>query len=137
MLIDRFCCLISVMSENRLKKHCAAVTTDAYHSRLSWTPIVISDSKGRYLKEFSDHRDILFIHKGGWTSSQLFSYLHKNLRKLLQKNNRRSLYIWVGTCDFTEKHGRLIRLRPKQSDVLENCVVICGVFRIFAQETIE
>ena len=93
---------------------------------MSWTPIVVSDSKGRYLKEFTDHRDILFIHKGGWTSSQLFSYLHKNLRKLLQKYNRISLYIWVGTCDFTEKHGRLIPLRPKQSDVLEK---LCGNLR--------
>lgn len=114
------------MSENRLNKHCTAVTTESYPSRLSWTPIIVSDSKGRYLKEFSDHRDILFIHKGGWTSSQLFSYLHKNLCKLLQKYNRICLYVWVGTCDFTEKHGRLIRLRPKQSDVLEK---LCGNLR--------
>lgn len=113
------------MSKNRLEKHC---TTESYSESLSWTPIIISDSKGRYLKEFSKQRDIVFIYKGGWTSSNLFSYLHKNLRKLLHKYKKISVYIWVGTCDFTEKIRRFVRLRSKQPEVLERlCSNLWGI----------
>lgn len=105
------------MSENKLAKNCR---TECSSSKgLSWTPIIISDSKGRYLKEFSKQRDIVWICKGGWTSSDIFTFIHKNLRKLLRKHNKISLYIWVGTCDFTEKIRRFVYLRNKQQDVMQ------------------
>ena len=82
-------------------------------------------------REFSQQKDIVLIYKGGWTSSNLFSYLYKNFRKLLHKYNKISLYIWVGTCDFTEKIGRFVSLRNKQPKVLERLCIIYGAFKIF------
>lgn len=41
------------------------------------------------------------------------------MRKLLLNHNKISLYIWVGTCDFTEKVRKYVYLRNGQPDVFQ------------------
>ena len=99
---------------------------------------IISDSNRKYLKEVSQQKDVVSIYKGGWTSSNLFSYIHKNLRKLQAVYRRISLYIWVGTCDFTEKVGQYIRLGSKQPEVLERlCSILQGIQDICSASAIK
>ena len=89
------------------------------HENLSITPIIIGDSKVKYLKPFSQNKNIIWICKRGANSSKIFMCVHKNLRKLLRKHNYLSLYLFCGTCDFTEKKGRYIDLAKNQQSVLQ------------------
>ena len=96
------------------------------HDNLSITPIIIGDSKVKYLKPFSQNKKIIWICKSGANSSKIFTWVHKNLRKLLRKHNYLSLYLFCGTCDFTEKKGRYIDLARNQQSVLQR---FCGNLR--------
>lgn len=83
---------------------------------LSRKPILVSDSKGNYLK---GHSDIIeefgysfeFACKGGARFQDQYYWLNRNLHKLVQKYGDLVLYVWLGTCDLTNRRGRFIDLR--------------------------
>ena len=99
------------MSDRRLKKNIdrgsnqKSTKTDR---KLHSTPLILSDSTGRYLKTVVDKRSsieksIVWCYKGGATSRERLDWFRDNSNNLIDKHGRVTLYVWVGTCDFTAK----------------------------------
>lgn len=82
--------------------------------RLRETPIVLSDSKARYLRDEvirGVERDIVWWFEGGATVEKQFKFLQENLEIELHRHPRIVLYLWLGTCNLTVKDGGLIQLK--------------------------
>lgn len=109
------------MTTKKLLKYINKGSVDA---DLKSTPVVISDSKGNYLKnlrtDISAHQKIVWYCKAGLKSFKLEKWLGVNLTDLCRKHGQIVLYIWVGTCDFTCKEGRFISLSPDSEKVLSD-----------------
>ena len=120
------------MSVHRLEKNCERLeSTKTTCEHFSRTPVVIGDSKVRYLKPFTTSETIIWISKGGANSSVIFTWVHRNIRKLLKKHRLLCVYIFCGTCDFTEKRGRCIDLPRNQQEVLQRfCNNLQGIKEI-------
>ncbi|XP_062621663.1 uncharacterized protein LOC134283229 [Saccostrea cucullata] len=79
-------------------------------------PILISHSKGYYLNK---HLDLLKISRvfvqfecrPGARFADFYPWLKRNLAGLVQQYGQITLYIWLGTCDITQKSGKYIDLR--------------------------
>ena len=83
---------------------------------LPWKPVIITDSKGKYLRQVSvadkTESKILWYGRGGFNSNDVVKFLSvKKINSLLKLHGRISLYLWVGTCDFTRKGKRHVYLR--------------------------
>lgn len=108
------------MSLNRLDKFVNTVDSDQEHTHLSWKPIIISDSKGRYLKPYdTPSSQILWENQGGRSSEQAKHWLSRNIDQLVRQHNKIHLFIWVGTCDLTLKSGRYISLKEDQTNAVQ------------------
>lgn len=117
------------MSERRLRKNTLSNVDQS--APLYYKPVVISDSKGRYLK-LCVNRDsplencVEWYYKSGSTSSDVVQWARRNVVKLTSKYRNVCMYVWVGTCDLTVKEGRLISLRTnieQQQNKLEQNLV--------------
>ena len=102
------------MSQHRQKKFLDVPLQ--LDSPLYKKPVLVSDSKGNYLR---CHSDIIeefgynfeFACKGGARFQDQYNWLTRNLPRLVQKYGDLVLYIWLGTCDLTNRRGRFIDLR--------------------------
>ena len=104
------------MSGRRLRKNILPPVTSSGET-LVWKPIVLSDSKGRYLKLCTDfsvqpEKYILWLYKSGASSEERYQRLNGIIEKQLKRWRRVALIIFTGTCDLTNKQGRFINLRP-------------------------
>ena len=72
------------MSANRLEKNYQR--DKSTEENFLVTPFIIGDSKVKYLKPFSTNNKIVWICKSGATSSVIFTWIHRNLRKLVKKD---------------------------------------------------
>lgn len=82
----------------RLTQNYLKSDDDIGTSRLSFKPIVVSDSKGRYLKECANpHKNpessILWVYKGGVTSFNRNMWLKQNIDSLITKYGNLSVYV--------------------------------------------
>ena len=83
--------------------------------------ILISTSKGNYIKP---HQDILsyvgysleFVCRPGARFPQHFYWLQRNLSHRVHIYHDIVLFVWLGTCDLTEKEGKFIKLRHTTDD---------------------
>lgn len=96
------------MSVKRQTKNYLKSNDSSGTSRLSLKPIIVSDSKGRYLKEYVDsHKNpessILWAYKGGATTFNRYLWLKQNIDSLITKYGNLSIYIFTGSCDLTIK----------------------------------
>lgn len=95
-----------------------------FKGSLKKQPIIISDSKGKYLKK--DALDIpksinCFIEfqcRGGARFADYYCWLKRNLQQKVNQYGHIVLYIFLGTCDLTKivsppenKHRKYIELR--------------------------
>lgn len=106
------------MSNSKLRKSLKKIQVQ--DCSLKCKPVLISDSKGRYLKSVTGNSTVSKIEwfcRSGATSVDTYSWLHTHLKDLVTKHKEISLYIWIGTCDFTSKEKRYIALQ--KSDKLE------------------
>lgn len=99
------------MSDQRLQKNIdrgcnrkSAETEVKLHS----TPLVLSDSKGRYLKQVVNRKsniekNIIWCYKGGATSSERLDWFRNQSTDVVKKYGSVTLYVWAGTCGFTVK----------------------------------
>lgn len=100
-------------------------------------PVLISDSKGVYLKRhldlFKKSRIVVqFECRPGARFADFYPWLKKNLSNLVQQHGRITLYIWLGTCDKTHKSGRYIDLRYVDSTLcVKNIVQYINLFVSF------
>ena len=115
------------MSDKRLKKN--LLKDEPAQKKLHAKPVIISDSKGRYLKlcvnpEKSPENDILWLYKGGASTFDRYLWLKQNLDKLMKRYGQLSFYIWTGTCDLTKRlqnktsRSQFIHLQEHQMDRL-------------------
>ena len=83
------------------------------------TPKVISDGKGRYLKEQvqlpADNQIKLFC-VGGRTTLNVLKWLQQNLDRTVEQYNNIQFYIWLGTCDLTIYDKPFIHLASESDD---------------------
>jgi hypothetical protein len=49
-------------------------------------------------------------------------FLKNNLQHELQNLNLITLYVWVGTCNFTRKEGHFIYLVSKDNSTVDNLI---------------
>lgn len=81
---------------------------------LKYVPFVITDSKGKYLQNLSFNasykNSINWRCKSGASSRDTADWLSKNLEKVKTDYGKVSIYIWIGTCDFTIKKSKFISL---------------------------
>lgn len=87
-----------------------------FQGRLWKQPILISDSKGNYLKTHSDlieqfHHHIDFQCRGGARFVDYFHWLKYNLAKKVTQYGHIIIYCFLGTCDLTLRKGKYIQLR--------------------------
>lgn len=108
------------MSENRLQKYIERPLS--FPGRLRKQPILISDSKGNYLKNHSDLFDqygyfVDFQCRSGARFGDYLSWLNYNLDKKVRQYGNIILYVWLGTCDLTFRKGRFIDLRHNNDSI--------------------
>jgi hypothetical protein len=64
------------------------------------TPVIISDSKGEYLKSqiiHPEYRNIIWWCKRGTTIDQSLRWLSSNIDSKIQQLGNIYLYVWLGT----------------------------------------
>lgn len=92
------------MSKQRVRKYNERPT--CFKGPLNYQPILLSDSKGNYLREFSylieeNGYFIDFQCKGGLRLLDQYFWLRNNLQRKVNTYGYIVLYIWLGTCDLT------------------------------------
>ena len=70
-------------------------------------PVLVSDSKGRYLfQQVKFDNNIKWYFRSSISCSQHLEIIKRNLPKLIQKHPKGvTLFIWLGTCDLTVKNS--------------------------------
>lgn len=108
------------MSENRLTKFVEqAESVPPQQGPLTSTPIVVADSKGKYLKphvSIYPETEVLWINKSGRQAQNCTQWLIKDIDNIIAENGRIHLYLWLGTCDLCVKEGRYIFVRQNLSE---------------------
>ena len=75
------------MSKHRLNKNCHRDEfTPSAQENVPQTPVVIGDSKVRYLKPFATRNTIIWASKSGANLSVIFTWIHRDIRKLMKKH---------------------------------------------------
>ena len=117
------------MSKHKILKYNERPTN--FTGPLKYKPILLSDSKGNYLREFSSIIEetgysIEFQCRGGLRLLDQFFWLRHNLYKKVNKYGHVVVFVWLGTCDLTVKkseqlineHG--IRIKRNFIDLRHN-----------------
>jgi hypothetical protein len=95
------------MTEQKLWKFLNRPASPLPFDPIHYTPILLSDSKGKYLKEFLVNsvveNRVQFWYKGSPTTRQTVDWLRDNIDRKIQRHGPLWIYIWVGTCDLTKK----------------------------------
>ena len=78
------------------------------------TLLVISISKGGYLQRLPLESDVegsvIYFSRAGRTSKQAADLIANNIENYLQTFGNILIAVWTGSCDFTVKPNRFIRL---------------------------
>ena len=103
------------MSKHRVLKYNKRPTN--FRGPLRYKPILLSDSKGNYLREFSDLIEnegysIEFNCRGGLRFLDQYFWLRNNLRRKICKYGHITLYCFLGTCDLTLKKTKIYYKQP-------------------------
>jgi hypothetical protein len=102
------------MSTSRLQKY---LDRPVQFNNAGRKLVLLSDSKGRYLSPFIDPGySIKIISKSGCALSEGFHWLVRNIDRLIACHGPLTLCVWLGTCDFTSKAGRILTLRHESDE---------------------
>jgi hypothetical protein len=92
----------------------------------SYTPVVLTDSKGNCLKSKVEHqseREIVWWAKSGDEIKDRFNWLKDNLDHKLNSLGKVWRYVWLGTSDLTSKNKKYISLTSKEgNDTVDHIV---------------
>lgn len=96
--------------QNYLTKYPVNVPESNHTRRL----LIVSDSKGGYLQRLPLESDIestiIYFSRAGRTSKQAADLIAYNIEHYLHTYGNILIAVWTGTCDFTVKPDRFIRL---------------------------
>jgi hypothetical protein len=99
------------MANNKLRKYLKKMPVTEGEKQL--TPCILTDSKGRYLRElcnFDKEREIIWWEYSDRTTSKGYSWLVDNLDRQITCVGNVHVYIWLGTCDLTTYDHSFISL---------------------------
>ena len=110
------------MSDRRLQKNIDSESCQT--NKLFLKPVIISDSKGRYLQNCVEpnkcpENEILWIWKSGATTFERYLWLKENIDYLISKYHALSVYIFTGTCDLTIKQQVKVGRKSKRSKYVQ------------------
>ena len=116
------------MSEKRIRKslqHFADIEESL--PRRQRTAVVVSDSKGRRPKEqvritSPIERRIVWLCKAGLASEEGIIWLKSKLSQLKADHGEISIYLFLGTFDFTCKTGDFITIKETLSDKYDRMI---------------
>ncbi|CAG2206309.1 unnamed protein product [Mytilus edulis] len=106
------------MSLNRLTKFQAKYRLP-YGNVKTHTPVVLTDSKGRWLQGKETHqseREIIWWSKSSEKVQKRVQYLENIIAGKVKTLGNIWLYVWLGTCDLTSKQGKYISLTSQTGD---------------------
>jgi len=125
---------MSLAKLNKYLNNYSAVVIPAQSQKLR-VPVVLSDSKGLYLKSSVSQRveqNILWWCKSGRKTSEGVNWLKENLPRKIRLLGNIHLYVWLATCDFTSKtKGGAVSLNPidQTQDILEQYQAIIQLMK--------
>ena len=93
------------------------------HTWVRQTPVVLTDSKGRYTiaaaNDINSEPIISWWARSGRTSAQGVQLVSRSLNLLNDTHKTTQLYVWLGTCDLTIKQGRYIHLKTTDENSVD------------------
>ena len=113
------------MSQNQLNKQCRYLESKIVDNDLTFTPVVLSDSKAGYLKNeviYPAERKIVWWYEGGASAKSRPAYLKDNLELQLHRYPRIVFYVWLGTCDLTKTEGKFIELKARDNSAVSDLI---------------
>ena len=91
------------------------------------TPVVLTDSKGKYLERYCQNpleNSIKWWAKPGRNSTEGLEWLKENLKYKIGHLDNIALYVWFGTCDLTayDKQTRFISIKDQTNETIQKVV---------------
>ena len=126
------------MNDNKIRnylEHCSDLDKNLSERKL--TPVILSDSKAKYLYPESSSRlehGIVWLYEPGLSAENGIKWISPHLDELERQFGKFELFIFLGTCDLGLKNKQGLILRPRVSSVA--CRLI-RTFREFAQSAKE
>jgi len=112
------------MTENKLIKFNNKPREDIKGTKIL-TPVVLSDSKGNWLKQQISHpseSELKWWCKCSSKSGDSLRWLRRNIKNKIQHLGNISLYVWLGTCDLTTKNNKYISLTSFNDKIIDSVV---------------
>ena len=123
------------MSEEKIRDYLQTQRTPTVGNRFL-RPVIISDSKGDYLKDQILHPEDRQL-SGGTKEEPTKHFLHwleKNIKSKINELGNIHLYIWLGTCDLTTKNkDGTISLATQHSETSKNVFEELKKFKVLLQ----
>ena len=126
------------MSERKIRKsirHFQEIEAELPHVRRR-TAVIVSDSKGNYLKQHAQtslERSIVWLGHSGLNSEEGINLLKSKLAELTRTYGRLSVYLFLGTCDLTQKVGDFIVLKRGYRAIRAEVIRLYGELADYAQ----
>ena len=128
--------LFQYMSEKKIRDYLQTQRSPTLGSR-ALKPVILSDSKGNYLKDQVLHpedRQIVWWNKRGTNIKNSLHWLEKNIKSKINELGNIHLYIWLGTCDLTTKDkDGTISLATQHSETSKNVLEELKKFKLLLQ----
>lgn len=105
------------MNERKIREQISKLRVDPLIAPLR-TPVLLSDSKGFYLKDqvtINPERFLEFWGDRGDSADDCLHFLRTHLSDEVERLGQISLFIWIGTCDLTIKTGKYIDVSSHDS----------------------
>ena len=114
------------MTEHKLLKYLSK-TFELPVDNKRLTPVVLTDSKGKYLERYCQNpleNSIKWWAKPGRNSTEGLEWLKENLKYKIGHLDNIALYVWFGTCDLTayDKQTRFISIKDQTNDTIQKVV---------------
>lgn len=102
-------------------------TTVPPTSRKNYTPVILSDSKGKWLKQKVKpinqvENEIIWWSKGGSKSKNSYDWLRRNIQRKINKLGPIWIYIWFGTCDLTTYNKKYISITSHGTESIDHII---------------
>ena len=126
------------MSEKKIRKsirHFQGIEAELPQVRRS-TAVIVSDSKGNYLKQHAQtslERSIIWLGHSGLNSEEGINLLKSKLAELTRTYGRLSVYLFLGTCDITQKVGDFIVLKQGYRSIRDDVIRLYTELADYAQ----
>lgn len=88
------------------------------------TPILVSDSKGFTLRNTCINKEFPLETwcLAGARTARLVDLIEERLGKAIKRHKSVVIYLWSGTCDFTEKKGKFIKIRHLNNKAVDEII---------------